>query len=502
MKSSRVSKGLFAVCGVAVVSAAFIGCGEPRNGEPEAVVAADTAQVEVGNEVFVDGSDSSDPDGDPLIFDWSLETPADSAVALGDTRAEAVSFTPDVAGTYTVRLRVDDGEFESSPASATIMATGQANQAPVADAGDDQSVDVGTEITLDGTASSDPDGDDLTFAWSLTQQPPTSTAELSDTTAQKPTLTPDVAGDYVVDLVVDDGSAQSEADTVVVTANEIVPQNEPPVADASASPSTVGVGQTVDLDGSASTDPDGDDAKLTYFWSVKSQPPGSNITSIQGGATANATFRPTHEGTYEIQLEVGDEDGESATDTVSIIAEQTTSDVCLIIGEYIEDGWTKGLELYNCSGQELDLSNFGICMVRGDSGPDACSEDIDLTGTLADGAVITVCNSRSDNNLVGQSLCDLSSGKVSFTGDDPLFIYEEGTGDPGFDASDLITDAFGDIENPPSSEIWSDMVLRRCDFTPADGRSSFDFNDYYEPAGSKTDYSDFGTPPTEGCSAQ
>lgn len=70
------------------------------------------------------------------------------------------------------------------------------NHAPVADAGAAQTQPVGTPVQLDATASSDPDGDLLTFSWTLVSKPATSTATLSNPTSPTPTFTIDKAGNY------------------------------------------------------------------------------------------------------------------------------------------------------------------------------------------------------------------------------------------------------------------------------------------------------------------
>lgn len=92
------------------------------------------------------------------------------------------------------------------------------NSVPVANAGTAQSVVTGAVVTLDGSASIDANGDLLTYNWSFTSKPAGSSAALSSATVAKPTFTADVAGAYVLNLVVDDGKVNSAAGTVTITA--------------------------------------------------------------------------------------------------------------------------------------------------------------------------------------------------------------------------------------------------------------------------------------------
>ncbi len=93
--------------------------------------------------------------------------------------------------------------------------------APIANAGPDQAVDTGTLVTLDGSLSYDADSDTLTYSWSFVSVPALSfvtDSDLSDTSAETPTFTTDVNGDYLVQLVVNDGTMDSAPDTITITA--------------------------------------------------------------------------------------------------------------------------------------------------------------------------------------------------------------------------------------------------------------------------------------------
>lgn len=90
------------------------------------------------------------------------------------------------------------------------------NQTPVANAGPDQTVSVDDTVTLDGSGSSDADGDPLTYQWLFVSQPEGSAASLSDLSAVNPAFVVDVAGTYVVQLIVNDGTVDSDPDTVTI----------------------------------------------------------------------------------------------------------------------------------------------------------------------------------------------------------------------------------------------------------------------------------------------
>jgi hypothetical protein len=93
------------------------------------------------------------------------------------------------------------------------------NSAPVANAGPDQEVEQGVSVTLDGTESTDADGDALTYEWAFTVVPDGSTVEsedITDSDTASATFVPDVAGIYTVRLTISDGD-RSDSDLVSVT---------------------------------------------------------------------------------------------------------------------------------------------------------------------------------------------------------------------------------------------------------------------------------------------
>ena len=132
--------------------------------------------------------------------------------------------------------------------STTISVSAPA-ASPVASAGPDQAVKAGTLVTLDGTASHDPDNNlPLTYEWSIQSKPANSAATLSSTTADKPTFTPDKPGDYVFALNVTDslGLKSTTFDTVKITAS-------PTTLTATASATRVVINQKFTVSGALMT---------------------------------------------------------------------------------------------------------------------------------------------------------------------------------------------------------------------------------------------------------
>lgn len=263
----------------------------------------------VGATVTLNGSGSTDADGNPLTYQWSFASvPTGSAATLILPTTMKPTFIVDRAGDYVVRLIVNDGTANSTPATVTITT---ANTAPVANAGPDQTATAGSTITLNGSGSTDVDGNPLTYDWSFVSVPTGSLATFSNPTAAKPTFVADKAGQYVAQLTVNDGTVNSAPDTVTITTTGA---NTAPVASA-APDQTVPAGSTVQLDGSASKDADGN--ALRYQWALTVKPTGSKA-ALSNATTMMASFVADIAGQYVAQLTVNDGMVNSAPDTVTI----------------------------------------------------------------------------------------------------------------------------------------------------------------------------------------
>jgi len=265
--------------------------------------------------VTLDASASSDADGDSLFYSWSLTSlPENSGASLTNSTGASPTFTTDIDGSYVAQLIVNDGKENSVADTVTIVAT-IPNSVPVAEAGTDQNVVTTTIVTLDASSSSDPDGDTLTYSWSLTSLPTDSTASLSNSSSVVPTFTVDLDGTYVAQLIVNDGTEDSVADTVIIIAETV---NSTPVANAcnDQNQSVHNVNfSTITLDGSASSDADHD--TLTYAWSLVTKPEGS-YASLTDSTSATVDFMADLEGEYIFSLTVNDGELTSEPDNVTI----------------------------------------------------------------------------------------------------------------------------------------------------------------------------------------
>jgi flagellar hook assembly protein FlgD len=132
-------------------------------------------------------------------------------IPVGGEVQVTVSFSPKSSGQKTAKLTITN-DSENAPVK-TISFTGIGNMEPIANAGTDKTVTEGDLVILDGSGSSDPDNDAITYKWTAPAG-----ITLSSTTVAKPTFTaPEVDTNYPFSLVVNDGIADSPADEVIVT---------------------------------------------------------------------------------------------------------------------------------------------------------------------------------------------------------------------------------------------------------------------------------------------
>ena len=195
---------------------------------PIADAGSDQSVVQVGSIIQLDGSASYDEDGHvPLTYTWSiLERPNNSNATLSDTYAPSPRFTADANGDYQLQLVVRDALLATSTPDRVRVSFN--NLAPVCNAGGNQSIALDAPVTLDGSRTTDANGDALSYQWSLVSKPAASTTGIANATQVFAQITPDEPGTYVASLSASDGREScipsSASLQVVVTPSVVVEQ--------------------------------------------------------------------------------------------------------------------------------------------------------------------------------------------------------------------------------------------------------------------------------------
>lgn len=159
---------------------------------------------------------------------------------------------------------------------------------------------VNSRVRVDGLQSEGLDGESLSYQWEISNKPEGSTASLNNANAVSPYFTPDIAGNYTLDLVTKSGSKDSEKVSYIIDVSD-ASTNTQPIVDLDF-PDSVAIGKTVDLHSQA-YDADGD--VLTYQWALLSSP--SNATmKLTNSATPTANLLSNTAGDYQLKLTVSD----------------------------------------------------------------------------------------------------------------------------------------------------------------------------------------------------
>lgn len=271
----------------------------PRNQPPTANAGSDQT-IEKGDEATLQGS-GSDPDGDPLTYRWSqVDGPI---VDLDDPNSQSPSLDTSQmtrsTGTLRYQLTVADGFGGIATDMMVIKVVAGSPSLISADAGNDQTVDEGTTVQLDGVCT-DKLNREMSYTWTQTLGP---FADLSSTADPDPTfVAPEIPNGAQVPLAFRFTCNAAEGggtatDLVII---RVKPVNDGPTADAGPDKETSSF-RILYLAGSGS-DPDGD--RLQYSWR---QVTGEDVNliypdransrfltpEVAGGASTKLTFELT-----------------------------------------------------------------------------------------------------------------------------------------------------------------------------------------------------------------
>ncbi|MCE2507455.1 MAG: tandem-95 repeat protein, partial [Nitrosopumilaceae archaeon] len=195
--------------------------------------------------VILSGSGTDPENQGPLRYTWQQTTGptvslSGSNFAGGVSNSQITSFTaPDVSSptTLTFQLTVKDDTLQADTDTVQVTInpiTSNVNNPPTADAGADQTVDENTLVTLDGSASTDPDsGDTITYLWQQLQGPTVSfTNNIQSPTFTAPSVTAGSINLQFKLLVKDSANVPSQPDYVTITVSDvpIAPENNAPIS--------------------------------------------------------------------------------------------------------------------------------------------------------------------------------------------------------------------------------------------------------------------------------
>ncbi len=286
--------------------------------------------VPEGTLVHFNASNSSDPDGNTLYYEWK-----EDGVGILNLAQSFDMVLP--IGTHSIVLTVTDGYGATATDRVVIEVTAVDQKPPIADAGSDQAVLVGTAVVLDASGSTDPDGEIVKYEW------------LEDSAVINESMVFEhifPKGVHHITLRVTDNDGASGADDATITARSSM---DMPEADAGADREAF-EGTEVILDASRSSG-----ENLTYQWIL-------NGTTISEERMFYHLFDP---GAYAVTLVVTDEYECTDTDEVSVVI--TTPAVgrgTSHIPAMPEVSQTRGLWFYLLAALVLILVLAGIIFMR------------------------------------------------------------------------------------------------------------------------------------------
>ncbi len=412
--------------------------------DPPVADAGSAQSVDEGLIVTLDGSNSFDSDGS--IVSWAWTQTEGSQVTLSSSSSMQPSFTsPNVGSageTLTFQLTVTDSEGLTSSDTCIVNVT-WVNEAPVANAGSDQNKAEGLQVTLNGTASSDPDGSIAAWQWLQTGG---SAVTINNSNTATPTfIAPDVnqGGESLTfKLTVTDSQGLKSTDTCTVN---ILWVNAHPVADA-GSDQNIDENTQVTLDGSGSFDNDGSIASWEWV-----QTEGTAVT-LNDAKAVKPSFTTPEVGTegesLVFELTVADSQGLESTDT------------CVI-----NVGWTNETPVAN-AGSDQNVNEGQQVVLDGSGSFDNDGSIVSWEWVQTEGPMVTLENLTAET--VGFTSPDVSTDGASLT-------FELTVTDAyGLTNTDICIVNTVWVNTPPAADAGNDQSVNAGDQVVLDGSASAD----------------------------
>lgn len=278
------------------------------NAAPTAQAGADQSITLPVGSVTLSGA-GTDPEGQAMTYHWSRVS-GPSAYSIANASSAITTVSGLTEGQYVFRLEVIDAGGLTASDDVTVTVLPAPNQAPVANAGNDISVTLPqNSVAITASGSSDPDGSISLYNWVKISGPASYT--ISNAGSATATIGNLTQGVYGIELTVTDDKGATDKDTVMITVNAA--PNQVPVANAGNDITITLPQNSVSLNGTGSSDPDG--SISSYSW-VKISGPSS--FAISNATVASPLISNLTGGVYAMQLTVLDNSGAQSRDTVVV----------------------------------------------------------------------------------------------------------------------------------------------------------------------------------------
>jgi parallel beta-helix repeat protein len=332
---------------------------------------------------------------DTLGYAWDL----DSDGLYDDGPTQAVSYTCNPDGVYTVAVQITDDDGGTDTDSTTVTVS---NVAPtITSIGSTTPIDEGSSTTFDAVAT-DPGSDDITLGYDINWG---DAAHTTGTIASGATNTQThVYGDngvYTITYTVTDSDLATDSDTTAVTVNNVAPTVSAP-ADVAGNE-----GSLVTTDQTTFTDPGTDTFTATINW-------GDGNTDDLGAVTspiASQSHTYTDNGVYTVTITVTDDDGGVGSDTLTATISNVAPTVVVTLPNGAEiwagtnnvqwtvsdpsvvDTFTSAIEYSPDDGSSWTTVATGVATIQG-----ANSYSWDTIG-FADSAIALIRVTTTDDDL-------------------------------------------------------------------------------------------------------
>ena len=302
------------------------------NPAPEPAFTFSPSTPNPGDSITLDASSSTDSDGNIVSYEWDTDGDGyyDGYDDAPNGETTTVSF--DEGGTYTVGLRVTDNGGKSREITKRITVDNPAPEPAFTVSPSTPNPD--ESITLDATGSSDADGSIVSYEWD------TDGDGYYDDYDDAPnglttTVSFDEGGTYTVGLRVTDNGGKSREITKQITV-----ENPAPVPNITYTPTNPNPDDTITLDASGSSDPDGN--IVTYEWDTDDDGYYDDYDDAPNGQTTTVSF--DEEGTYTIGLRVTDNGNVERTTETQITVTNPAPNASFTVTESDSEGLSVALD--------------------------------------------------------------------------------------------------------------------------------------------------------------